>query len=87
MYVSCSSINLIVQNNVFAKTVIHRAHYAPNTKYLNYLATPRHALGLISNCLICSFVNGGISIRNLKSKHAIYAIIDKVLMLIVPHTR
>ena len=93
MHVSCSSIRTwIVQNNVFAKTVVHRAHHTfIDTKcYLNNLARV-HAkdalLILVYIKLLNLLVNRGVSIRDLKSKHAVHAIIDKVLMLIVPHNK
>ena len=93
MYVSCSSIRTwIVQNNVFAKTVVHRAHHALiNTKCDLYNLARVHAkdalLILVYIKLLDLLVNCGVSIRDLKSKHAVHAIIDKVLMLIIPHNK
>ena len=93
MYVSCSSIRTwIVQNNVFAKTVVHRAHYALiNTKCdLNNLARVHAKDALLILVYIKPFdllVNRSVSISNLKPKHTIHTIIDKVLMLIVPDNK
>ena len=93
MHVSCSSISTwIVQYDVLAKAVVHRAHHTfIDTKCdLNNL-TRIHAkdalLILVYIKLLNLLVNCGVSIRDLKSKHAVHAIIDKVLMLIVPHNK